>query len=56
MDLNYMVNAQSMIECQAKVELKSKLLVSLVRTTGMVLTKMDALATYELCFGRCRYR
>jgi hypothetical protein len=56
MDVNYMVNAQSMIESQAKVELKSNLFASLVRAAGVGLIKMDVQATYKLHFGRSRYR
>jgi hypothetical protein len=50
MDVNYMVKAQSIIESQAQGELKSSLFTNLVRTAGVGLTKMDARATYVLCF------
>jgi hypothetical protein len=48
MYINYMVKAQSMIEFQAKVELKSNLFVSSVRVVGVGLTKTGTHATYEL--------
>ena len=50
MDVNYIVKAQSIIESQAQVELKSSLFTNLVRTTGVGLMKMDAQATYGLRF------
>jgi hypothetical protein len=56
MDTNYMIKVQSMIESQAKVELKSNLFASSVRAVGVGLTKTDARATYGLNFVRSRYR
>jgi hypothetical protein len=47
MGVNYMVNAQSMIEFQTQYELKSSLFANLVRTIGVVLTRTDAHATYR---------
>ena len=41
-DTHYMIKARSMIESQAKVELKSNLFTSLVRVVGVDLTKMEA--------------
>jgi hypothetical protein len=47
MDTNYMIKAESMIESQAKVELKSNFFVGLVQAVGVGLTKTDAQATYD---------
>jgi hypothetical protein len=55
-DINYMVKAQSFIESQGQVELKSSLFVNLVRFAGVGLMKMDTQATYRLCFQCSRYR
>jgi hypothetical protein len=54
-DDNYIIKAQSMIDSQAQGVLKSNLFVSLVRTAGVSLTKMNAQATYRFRFGRSRY-
>jgi hypothetical protein len=51
-----MVKAQSFIESQGQVELKSSLFVNLVRFAGVGLMKMDTQATYRLCFQCSRYR
>jgi hypothetical protein len=55
MDVNYMVNAQSMIESQAQGESKLSLFVDLVRTIVVGLTKTNAQATYGLHFLRSRH-
>jgi hypothetical protein len=56
MKINYMVKAQSIIDCQAQENLKCSLFVNLVRTIGVGLTKMNAHATYGLFFRCFRYR
>jgi hypothetical protein len=55
MDVNYMFKAQSFIESQTQGESKSSLFVNLVRTAGVGLIKMDALATYKLYFRCSRF-
>jgi hypothetical protein len=51
-----MVKSKSMIEFQTQGELKSNLFANLVRTAGVVLTKMDAQAIYGACFKDSRHR
>jgi hypothetical protein len=55
MHTNYMIEAQSMIKSQAKVELKSNLSTSPIHPVGVGFTKTDARAPYELHFGHSRF-
>jgi uncharacterized membrane protein (DUF441 family) len=51
-----MVKAQSIIEFQSQVELKSSLFTNSVEIVGVSLMKMDAQVAYRLCFRCSRYR